>query len=207
MSTIPPENPTTTAVTVAEVSEAAVSEQARALAAAWGLLSPGSISGDSNAKGDEAGTCGGGGHFDVSRRKESRTGAPTKLGVSTAVGVAEENSNTGDTAAGSGGGGGRGSVDRPNSREEWAPLWEVMGMLSVPSVTVGATAAGERVLVCTSGLHLFRRLCVVVCFITCISRYCAFWWRRVLSPFMFDVLINVCVCVRAFDASDFCGRY
>ncbi|CAM9884631.1 unnamed protein product, partial [Pylaiella littoralis] len=129
-------------VTVAEVSEAAVSEQARALAAAWGLLSPGSISGDSNAKGDEAGTCGGGGHFDVSRRKESRTGAPTKLGVSTAVGVAEENSNTGDTAAGSGGGGGRGSVDRPNSREEWAPLWEVMGMLSVPSVTVGATAAG-----------------------------------------------------------------
>lgn len=28
------------------------------------------------------------------------------------------------------------------SREEWSPLWEAMGMLSVPSVAVGAAAAG-----------------------------------------------------------------
>lgn len=64
------------------------------------------------------------------------------------VGV-EETGGNGEIAAGAGGGsGGRGGGGgSAKGREEWAPLWEAMGVLSVPSVTVGATAAGKGDLV------------------------------------------------------------
>ncbi len=99
-------------VTIAEACKVAVDDQARALAAAWGLLSYQGAGEGSGAADDEA----------------------------VAVGGPTGDTNGGGSGAGGTGGGGAGGG---KSRAEWAPLWEAMGMLSVPAVSVGAVAAGK----------------------------------------------------------------
>lgn len=99
-------------------------DQARALAAAWGLLSSDNknnnhISGDSAASDHEA--------------------------VTVAKRFGAANNGGGDGGAETGGDAGR---------DDWAPLWEAMAMLSVPSVSVGAVGAGERPVFC-----VFRFVC------------------------------------------------
>lgn len=114
-------------------------DQARALAAAWGLLS-----GDNNNYISE--------DFDVSEHEAvadaKKFGAavtggsrPSPSPQNAASGVAPAG---GARPAGNNRNGGGTAEKRGDARrEDWAPLWEAMAMLSVPSVSVGAVGAGE----------------------------------------------------------------
>lgn len=124
--------------TVPEACQAAVDDQARALAAAWGLLSRSinsNISGD--ASDDEAVAVAK--HVGQAVADGSTPSSPSTAatGAASAGAARPAGNNCGD------GGGGRAERGGGTSRKDWAPLWEAMAMLSAPSVSVGAVGAGE----------------------------------------------------------------
>lgn len=121
-------------------------DQARALAEAWGLLSRDNNT--SNANDHEAVTV-------ATQFGAAVTGGSTASSSPSTAASGEAPARRAPSACNDGGGGGRVVGGRETSREDWAPLWEAMAMLSVPSVSVGAVGAGE--------FFLFSRGCVVLC--------------------------------------------
>lgn len=104
-------------VTVAEACQAAVDDQARALATAWGLISRDELANDSLAAREHGVTT-----------KEDRWGGQ-KL---------EAPAASTDAARGLAVGGGGTVAATRDQRKQWAALWETLAVLSLPRVAVGA---------------------------------------------------------------------
>lgn len=117
-------------------------DQARDLAKVWGLLQL-SREGDSSTPNDESTLT-----IEVgTNASETGLGAGAQSATGSMGPGEQRTSGAAAAAAAAAVALARRGEREKKSRKDWAPLWEAMGMLSVPSVAVGAVAAGERLAV------------------------------------------------------------